>query len=253
MDKPRNPNAKQNALKDYKLRLVANPLPDAIQRNGIPQEPTVAIGVYDNQPRFTVYTNSKSMMKNDRALPIEANMDTFTFGSVMAAIRQAATDKDFKGLTISNKGYFYGPEGRSDKPGVKSTTYVGRTPDGEVFLGFSTKRLNDNKPILFIFRPTIYHGWAWKGGDVLTDSEVSELYALSYVDMMTKLVVNVLHDEFISYEEIKERKEQNKQNRAGGGGFKKKPQQNYQSRSEDSGSDGGSKSSDGGYDEDIPW
>lgn len=233
---------KKNALTEFKLRLTCPPLEGALVKWDRPQEPTFAVGVVDNQPRFTVYTNVDGDKDNGR---IEGNMDSFTFYAVLAAIRKVAKDDSFKGaMEISNRGHYWSAGKRSDEPGIKSTTVVGRDGEGSVFISLTAGK---NRPMAkFVFKPTEFHGWS-RGGEAMSRSEVTSLYALGQADLMGKLVANILVDEHITYEEIKARKEANKRNNGGGGGY----------------NGGGNKPAGGGYnapkpdnsdfDKDIPW
>lgn len=206
---------KGNALAEYKLRLQADCLDNAVVRNGVPQQPTLTVSVHDNQPRFTVYTNVEGDRQDGR---IEGNMDANTFFAVMSAIKRFALDPNYNGgkpVYITNKGYFFGAEGKSDKPGVKSTTIVGLTSEGAVYIALVAK----NRPnARFIFRPTEWHDMINSSGEPMSVAAVSSLYAEAYANMITNLVSEVLVDEYISWEEIKERKAQNANNRGKGGG-----------------------------------
>lgn len=201
-----------NLLSEYKLRLVADPLEGAVQFNGRSRQPQLSLSVYDNQPRFTVYTNVEGDKQDGR---IEGNMDTYTFGAVMQAIREVART-DTKGLVFQNKGHFFSKEkGRSEHPGVKSSTIIGRNEKDEVFIGLVA---NNRPKAMFVFKPTEYHSLLNKDGSPVSPAKVSELYALAYADLMEKAVIRILGDEFIGHEEIKARKEAAKAARGGGGG-----------------------------------
>lgn len=202
-----------NLLNEFKLRLVAEPLEGAMEFGGRRKEPQLAISVYDNQPRFTVYTNVQDDKQNGR---IEGNMDSQTFFAVMQAIREVASDPSHGGFAVENKGHFFSKEnGRSEKPGVKSRTVIGRNERGEIFIGVVA---NNRPKVQFIFKPSEYHTFINKDGTPTSVATVSELYAKGYVKLMEKAVVAILDKEFISYEEIKARKEANRQ---GGGGYNK--------------------------------
>lgn len=203
-----------NLLSEFKLRLTAEPLDGAIERNGRRQEPQLTISVYDNQPRFTVYTNVEGDKQNGK---IEGNMDSFTFYAVMQAIRDVVADPDSPGYAIENKGHFFSKEnGRSEKPGVKSRTVIGRNERGEIFIGV----IANNRPkAQFFFRPSEYHTFINKDGTPTSPAKVSEVYAKSYARLMEQAVMQVLASEYISYDQIKARKEANRGGGGGGGGY----------------------------------
>jgi len=207
--------ANSNPLKERKLKLNADPLDGAQQRNGRSMSPTLTVAVVDNQPRFTVYTNVEGDKQNGK---IEGNMDAYTFGAVMETIRRIARGEIKDAIAIPNLGYFFDPlsKKRSETPGVKSKTVVGRDEQGRVFLGLSAK----GRPFAkFIFGPGEFHqGLAGPDGKPLPASVVSELYAMSFANIIEGLVKAVLVTEHKSDEEIQAAREANKQARNGGGG-----------------------------------
>lgn len=235
-----------NLLQEYKLRLVAEPLEGAMEFNGRRREPQLALSVYDNQPRFTVYTNVEGDKQNGR---IEGNMDTFTFFAVMQALREVIADPEHPGFAVENKGHFFSKEnGRSEKPGVKSRTILGRNERGEIFMAVVA---NNRPKAQFIFKPTEYHTFINKDGTPTALSKVSELFASGYVKLMEKAVVSVLQTDFISHEDIKARKEAAKQSGGGykgggGGGY------NRSNGNNGGGYKGGSQGNKGGYNKPAP-
>jgi len=207
------PNArKQNVLNEFKLRFTCPPLENAVVRYDRKQEPTMSISIVDNQPRLTVYTNVEGDRDNGR---IEGNMDTYTFYAFLEALKMVADDEEFKGaITIDNLGYFFGASGKSDKPGVKSQTVIGRDSDGCVFVSLISGKRPKAK---FVLNPSEWHSWS-RNGEKLSRSEMSSIYAKGQVNVISKLVARVLGDEFISYQDIKARKDANRANRGNGNG-----------------------------------
>lgn len=202
-----------NLLSEFKLRLVSDPLEGAIQRNGRSLEPQLTLSVRDNQPRFTLYTN----VENDKNKGIiEGNMDSYTFYAVMAALRDVIADPSIPGFQIENKGFFFNRDGeRSKEPGVKSRTVIGRNDNGEIFI---TLVANNRPKAPFIFKPTEYHSMLNRDGTPATLAKVSELYAKGYVRLMELAISRILGDEYISYQQIKARKEAKRGGNGGGGG-----------------------------------
>lgn len=229
----------QNVLNEFKLRMTCAPLEGAIVKWDKPQTPTMAISIKDNQVVLTVYTNVEGDKDNGR---IQAEMDTFTFYGIMEAIRTIADDKTFAGaLTIDNMGHFFTGGGRSEKPGILSQTVIGRDSEGSVFISLISGKRPKAK---FVFRPSGLHNWS-RNGEPLSRAETSEIYARGQANVLSKLVARVLGDEFISYQDLKARRDANKAARqgGGGGGNYQKPQNQSQ----------GAPSSGNDHDDDIPW
>jgi hypothetical protein len=250
----------QNALKEYKMSLMADAAENAIEQNGRTQTPRMTIQVVDNQPRLTVYTNVKDDANKGI---IEGNMDTYTFAAMLQAVRDVANDPANPGIRIPNKGYFFKGGERSEKPGVKSTTVVGRDSDGNVYIAL----IANNRPnIRFKFLPSEWHdGIMDAKGNVLSTAMVSKMYAVGYANVVEKLVAQILVTEHTTPDEIKARKEANKANfgkgnrpgggggyNGGGSGFKRDGNSNY--RNNNSGGGGGSApAAEADFDEDIAW
>lgn len=206
--------AKGNALKERKLKLQADPLDNAQQRNGRSMPPTLAVSVVDNQPRFTVYTNVEGDKQNGK---IEGNMDSYTFYAVMEAIRRVARNEVNDSIVIPNKGFFFDPQTkkRSEQPIVKSKTVVGRDEQKRVFVGLAAK----GRPFAkFIFGPSEFHAMEDGNGKLVTAEQSSSLWAVAFANILEKMVANVLVDEFVSQEELDAKREANKQQNRGGGG-----------------------------------
>lgn len=220
-----------NALKERKLKLVADPLDGAQQRNGRSVAPTLTIAVVDNQPRFTVYTNVEGDKQNGK---IEGNMDSYTFYAVMELIKAVAKGEVTETVYVDNKGFFFDPisKKRSESPIVKSKTMIGRDEQGRVFIALTAK----GRPLAkFHFAPSEYHNMVDAQGRPVSAGRVSEIYAAAFASVIGKLVASVLVTEHISEDEQKAKREAN---RGGGGG-------GYQNRNNNGG--GGGYNKGGGY------
>lgn len=213
---------KGNALKERKLKLQADPLDNAQQRNGRSMAPSLTIAVVDNQPRFTVYTNVEGDKQNGK---IEGNMDAYTFYAVMQVIRDIAsnkfvdpeTGKPADSALIPNKGFFFDPQTkkRSESAVVKSKTIVGRDEHKRLFIGLAAK----GRPFAkFIFGPSEFHAMEDKNGKPLSSELSSNFYGMAFANLLEKMVAQILVDEFVSQEDLDAKREANKQQNRGGGG-----------------------------------
>lgn len=231
--KPKPPT---NALGEFTLRWTAPPEENAVVRFDKKQEPTLSVRVKDNRPGFIVRTN----IEGDRDYgKIEADTDSNTFFTILETMRTIAEDEEFRGAyEFECKGYFWGPQGRSEKPGVKAAVVVGRDSEGVLFISVTSGK---RPRIKFAIRPSQWFGVKLNGEDV-SRAKMSSLYAKGQVNLLSKLVAQILEKEFVSYEQIKQRKEAAKQNRGGGGGGYQKPQASQAPAEPKS-----------DFDEDIPW
>lgn len=247
------PKKAQNVLSEWKLKLYAAPAENAVERNGRALPPSLTVSVHDNQPRFTVYTNVKDDFQDGK---IEGNMDSPTFFAVMEMIIEASSNPEFQAVAVSNLGFTWGKEGKSDRPMEKSRTVVGRDANGVAYIALLAGK---NRPaIRFFFQPSEWHTLMdQKSGQVLPKSKVAEYYARGYANMMKELVAGVLQSDFQTSDEIKARKEANRNNRGGGGGSGNRGGGGYNNRNGNSGGgfNGGGSSAPAADipDEDIPW
>lgn len=256
------PAAPSNALKDSKLKLVGDAHEKAVIKYDKPQPPTLAWGIKDNQPRAIVYTNVEGDKQDGK---IEAAMDAFTFQAIMEAIRIYADggmvdDKPIVGITCS--GFLWTGNGKSEKPMVLSTVFVGRNRDGVVVL--SVQSSDKSRPKLsFKLHPTEWHGGVDQTGQPLSSQAISRLYAKGYANLVEGIVEQLLVNEHVSWETIRDRKGKGN-GQSGGGGFNRNnggnnrggysggggngaPRQNNYSNNSEPAAGGGN------YDDDIPF
>lgn len=228
-----------NLLDEFKLRLSADALPGAKVYGDRKATPALAIRIKDNQPRFVVYTNVENDKNNGI---IEAAMDSFVFFTVIQGLRDVAEGRS-PGFVVNNRGYSFGAQGRSSEPFTLSQTRVGVNDDGIICISVIAK----NRPeAIFKFGPHEWHPMLDRQGNSLSIKEQTRMYALAYATIMEKAVIRILGDEFISYADIKARKEANRNNRGGGGN------RNYQANQSNTSNYNSAPSNDK-VDDNIPW
>lgn len=238
-----------NILDEFKLRLTSDPLPGAKVYGERKASPQLAIRVKDNQPRLVVYTNVENDKNNGI---IEAAMDSIVMYSLFEALREIANGTR-DGIIINNRGHSFGPQGRSAEPHTLSQTRAGVNDDGIICISVIAK----NRPeAVFKFGPHEWHPMIDKKGNPIPMREVSRIVALAYINVMERAVASVLQTEFISYADLKARKEANSRARSGGnGGQQQRP--SYNNNNNNSGGNNNSAPAAGGDagfgDTDIPW
>lgn len=251
------PAAKSNALKDSKLKLYGPAHEKATLRNGVPIPPTAQWSVRDNQPRITVYTGVEGDKQDGK---IEAAMDLPTASAVFEAIRIYADGGEVDGkpvVGITCRGYLWTGKGKSEKPMVLATIYVGRNRDGNVFLSIVSSDASRPK-IVFPILPTEWHGAVDTNGETIDNKAVSRLYAKGYANMIEGILQQIVVIEHISWQEQQERRNKNNgqsgNGNSGGGGYG-----NNNRGGGGYGNNGGNQRSsspapsDNGFDEEIPF
>lgn len=252
--------AGSNALMDNKLRLVAPPHEKAVIKYERPQQPTLAVRIKDNQPRFLVYTNVEGDKDNGR---IEAAMDMPTFAAVMECIVEMAGNPDAEPMMFECKNWVWPGGKRSETPVVTCWVVVAHDRNTG-WLSICLKAYDKARPlIVFPIAPTEYHNCCDRTGAVADNKTTSRLYAKGWAKWISAIVAHLLVSEHASADEIKARKEaaQAARGNGGGGGYNKGGQGGYNKGNQQGGYNKGNQ---GGYnskpaaapadiDDDIPW
>ena len=169
---------------DQKLKLTAKP----IEQGARP--PTFQVSTYRNNPQFTVYTNHDN---GSGVTWISAGMDAGTFWYVLQAIVHLATNgQNGDCVEIENKRDI--PKEKRQDPKVKyevvSKTMIGRDDDGKIWISIQDQKKANAPKIRFYFQINYYHNVRWKSN--LTPGQLSQQYALGWVDMVSKLMGGLL-------------------------------------------------------------
>ena len=169
---------------DQKLKLTAKP----IEQGARP--PTFQVSTYRNNPQFTVYTNHDN---GSGVTWISAGMDAGTFWYALQAIVHLATaGTNGDCVEIENKRDI--PKEKRQDPKVKyevvSKTMIGRDDDGKIWISIQDQKKANAPKIRFYFQINYYHNVRWKSN--LTPGQLSQQYALGWVDMVSKLMGGLL-------------------------------------------------------------
>ena len=207
------PTRKKNALDNNKLKLSV-PCPTAPGKFS-----SLVWGVYKNNPRITVYTGDpEDSGERNGYGAIKANLDGPQFAAFIemcnSVIQGPAGEK--RKIELLEFTFFGGK--RSEMPVVVSEVWVGKDPDGAIWISVTAV----NRPkIKFIFSSGQYCNLFHGDGTPLSKDETSKLFAAGYVKLISNLVPNVMVSEFA---EIVPKQQGGYQNKGGGGG------NNYQNR-----------------------
>ncbi len=169
---------------DQKLKLTAKP----IEQGARP--PTFQVSTYRNNPQFTVYTNHDN---GSGVTWISAGMDAGTFWYALEAIKHLAVNGGGGDVVeIENKRDI--PKEKRQDPKVKyevvSKTMIGRDDDGKIWISVQDQKKANAPKIRFYFQVNYYHNVRWKSN--LTPGQISQQYALAWVDMVSKLMGGLL-------------------------------------------------------------
>lgn len=249
-----------NALMDNKLRLTAPAHEKAVIKFDRPQQPTLAVRIKDNQPRFLVYTNVEGDKDNGR---LEAAMDAFTMAAILEAVIEMADNPDAEPMMFECKNFVYPGGKRSETPVVVNWVVVAHDRNTGC-LSIAIKAYDKARPlIVFPIMPTEYHNVCDRNGNVVDNKTTSRLYAKGWAKWIGSIVQQLLVNDHLSADEIKARKEAAAAARGGNGGGGGYNKGGYNKGGQQGGGNGGYNK--GGYnnrpaaapaaevDDDIPW
>lgn len=161
-----------NVLDNGKLVLTAPKHP-----NG-DYPPKLKVQTYNNNPQFAVFSGVPSAKRGG---VISAGMDPKTFFTVLSLIERMA-DEPIPESTVTYE--IENHAGRGSEKALKSTTVIGKDPEGIVFL--SVLDVDDSMPkIRFDFNADFYHKISIKG---ITKGEISCISAKGWVSMWRSLL-----------------------------------------------------------------
>jgi hypothetical protein len=179
---------KMNALSEYKLRLVGEPV------NGAKRAPTLGFSVNKNNPQIDVRTNVEGDKDYGR---ISAKLDTPTLFTLLALLDQMAdpsTPPNTK-HQIRNKAIRF-INGRRSDPMLDTTIIVGRDAEGVVFIGVTS--WEKERPIIkFPFRPSAMHELVDSTGAPVPLAKISEYCARGWANLVAQIIPTILINEYV--------------------------------------------------------
>lgn len=229
-------------LDERKLNLTAAP----VQKGAKP--PSMKLGVYRNNPQFTVFPNCDNGSGVNR---ISAGMNFHTFYQAMNLIIHLAQDNTPADIYSIANNQPIKKEERTD-PNVRqktvSETLIGKDEDGRMWISV-VDRVNANAPkVKFYFQPDYYHSFRAKHGE-LDKGTISRNCAIAWAESSKVLVCNILAQAGVDPQNAAAGNgggnKGGYQNNNGGGNYQKKPAYNS------NGGSGGGASSEGFDDGDF--
>lgn len=172
-------------LDERKLNLTAAP----VQKGAKP--PSMKVGIYRNNPQFTVFPNCDNGSGINR---ISAGMNLDTFITAMNAMIWLAQDNTAPDTLSIGNNQPIKKEERTD-PNVRqktvSETLIGKDEDGQMWISV-VDRVNANAPkVKFYFKPDYYHSFRSKN-DNLDKGKISRLHAISWAERSIALILALM-------------------------------------------------------------
>lgn len=167
---------KKGALDNRKLNLVAPCPTDAKKKSNL------VWGLYEGNPRLTVYVGDAEGSK------ISAALDIVVFYAFLELLKTALTaEPDWK-AKIENKNFTWFGGKRSEQPEIVSELWVGKDKEGQIWISVTDTKAP--KVRFFIVNPefhTLIHGT----GTPFTKGEVSNLFTRGYISIFENVVAEM--------------------------------------------------------------
>lgn len=182
-----NQARKKNALSEYNLRLVADPI------NGNRRGPTLGFAVTKNNPVIEVRTNVDGDKDYGR---IQAKIDTPTLFAIAQAMEEVASkENDTKAIWSVSAHRFIGGQ-RSKDPMLDSKVMVGKDKDGVCFIAILS--WDKERPVIkFPFKPAVLHTVAHGDGTPWSLAEITAVYSKAWANIVFQIVSIVVTAEYV--------------------------------------------------------
>lgn len=186
MPQPSTP-AKQNVLSEMNLKLTAAP------QQGSKKKPTLAVKVYQNNPRLEVRTN----VPNDKDFGrITAALNSITFFAMLDLIHKVSMGAMDTKYSINNNSMYINGQ-KMDQPTLATRIIVGKDKEGVTYIAVTAK---DRPMIKFELMPNEWHYLHGPDGQPASKELVSQAWAAGWCGLMKELVPQVLTSEFAPHE-----------------------------------------------------
>ncbi|ARV76734.1 hypothetical protein PHABIO_103 [Pseudomonas phage Phabio] len=216
---------------------------------GAQKRPTLRFGVFGNEPRITVKTNVPNDLNHGK-IDFNCDMATFfaamSFAKALAEGTATATERKF----VYQNDFVAGK--KLDRIIPITTLVIGRAQDGRMYIALLSAQASRPK-IRFFFGPTKYHNITNGDGSAISAEEMSNAYALGYLQPATQFMFGLLTG--VSFDP-NAKGVANPANIGGGQGGGQRPQGGggggYQQRPQNNGGGGGggfNKPASGGFDD----
>ena len=141
--------------------------------------------IFDGHPRLVVKTNVPADAEINYG-KIVAPMDVVTAMTIVDILKSIKSkERDWKvKITISN---VWKNGEKLEKPEIINEIIIGKNPDNEAYICLHEKE----RPVFkFYFGPTQWHTLVKASGEAFTRSELSEIYARSYAEALSGILLS---------------------------------------------------------------
>ena len=209
MNQPAKKQAVETLIDEFKLALKGP------RQDGADKDPTLRVGIFENNPRFRVKTNVHNDANNGY---IDAAMDSRIFFQVTEAVRQIANDPNPCVYMMDNLGHpwIQGQRSKDKKP--MSRMKIEKDANGVISMEISA---GNRRPMIpFVFHEHEYHFWKDGQGQPMPLALASKLGALGWVKMWEEFITEALAITYAKPEWMT----RNDNGGGGGGGYQQRPQ-----------------------------
>lgn len=236
MSQQQFPQRKKNALDNQKMKMSA-PCPSAQGKWS-----SMGWGLYKNdRPRITVYTNDPADSGNDNGM-IRAPMGAPDFFALIHHLQTLVDSTEVTRTKIELMDFIFPGGKRSEKPVVVANLWVGRDEEGVIWI--SPQSTDTSRPkIKFPFGPANWSNWFNGQGEEWSKAELSKIYAVAYIKMISAVMEQLLVTE---YKEPENKNGGGNQRNNNGGG-------QQQQRNNNNGGGGGGGQQNNSFDDDLPF
>lgn len=175
------PQRKKNVLDDRKLRLST--------KNEQGKWANLSFGVFNNNPRVTVYTGIDGDKDNGR---ISGNMDTpafYVFLDTLAKVIDfvpTEENKDIKYKIENKRPNFQKGGGRPNGTVTESELWFGKSASGVIWMSVTGYQ---RPKVQFKFGEGIeYHSFFHGNGEPFTEAELSKAFAKAYLEALYGII-----------------------------------------------------------------
>lgn len=200
------PQPKVTILKDWKLRLSADPV------NGSKRRPSLTWNTSAKGFVIQVYTNVDSDHNGGQ---IKAILDIPTFFAFTGMLEKAIESQGTFMQAIECKDYTWINRKRSDTPVKQAKLVVGKDDAGMVYIAVTSDKTSK---VVFRFKVPFLYDIKTADGEMLPEAEGSKMYAKAYLKALSAFVPELMRIEYKGKEDKSNQGNSNNNYSGGNGG-----------------------------------
>ena len=151
---------------------------DAVNENS--SRSRLVLSFRDGKPRLTVYTG----LKGQTGI-ISFPCDSIHITTIFNMLKEIAQGEPNKKVSIDSLTLKYVDNKATNELELVSTLYIGKSEEGIVYLAI----ISENKPkLVFSIRPSRFHVFRDSEKNIIPESQISKMMAISLADLALNLV-----------------------------------------------------------------